>query len=60
MRIILDICPKRFIMGICSKQGGTPMPRSAKCRRVCQMPVHCRFAPEQPSREEPLLLTVGE
>ena len=36
------------------------MPRSAKCRRVCQMPVHCRFAPEQPSREEPLLLTVEE
>ena len=36
------------------------MPRSAKCRRVCQMPAHCRFAPEQPSREEPLLLTVEE
>ena len=24
------------------------------------MPAHCRFAPEQPSREEPLLLTVEE
>jgi predicted DNA-binding protein (UPF0251 family) len=24
------------------------------------MPAHCRFAPEQPSRKEPLLLTVEE
>ena len=36
------------------------MPRSAKCRRVCQMPAHCRFAPEQPSQGEPLCLTVEE
>ena len=36
------------------------MPRSAKCRRVCQMPAHCRFAPDQPSRGEPLCLTVEE
>ena len=36
------------------------MPRSAKCRRVCQMPDHCRFSPEQPSRGEPLFLTVEE
>lgn len=36
------------------------MPRSAKCRRVCQMPAHCRFFPEQPAQGEPLCLTVEE
>ena len=36
------------------------MPRNAKCRRVCQMPAHCRFAPEQPTAKAPLSLTVEE
>ena len=36
------------------------MPRNAKCRRVCQMPAHCRFAPEQPARGEAVVLTVEE
>ena len=36
------------------------MPRNAKCRRVCQMPAHCRFAPEQPARGEAVELTVEE
>ena len=36
------------------------MPRSAKCRRVCQMPAHCRFAPEQPAHGEAVELTVEE
>ena len=35
------------------------MPRSAKCRRVCQMPAHCRFAPEQPAHGEAVELTVA-
>ena len=36
------------------------MPRSAKCRRVCQMPAHCRFAPEQPAHGDAVVLTVEE
>ena len=36
------------------------MPRNAKCRRVCQMPAHCRFAPEQPAPGEAVCLTVEE
>ena len=36
------------------------MPRNAKCRRVCQMPVHCRFSPEQPAHGEAVELTVEE
>lgn len=36
------------------------MPRNAKCRRVCQMPPHCRFAPEQPQPGEAVALTVEE
>ena len=36
------------------------MPRSAKCRRVCQMPSHCRFSPEQPGQKEAVVLTVEE
>ena len=36
------------------------MPRSAKCRRVCRMPAHCRFAPEQPAQGEAVKLTVEE
>ena len=36
------------------------MPRSAKCRRVCQMPAHCRFSPEQPAHGEAVELTVEE
>lgn len=36
------------------------MPRSAKCRRVCHMPDHCRFSPEQPARSEPVVLAVEE
>ena len=36
------------------------MPRSAKCRRVCQMPAHCRFSPEQPAGGEPVVLAVEE
>lgn len=36
------------------------MPRSAKCRRVCRMPVHCRFSPEQPAQGEAVELTVEE
>lgn len=36
------------------------MPRNAKCRRVCQMPVHCRFSPEQPGKPEAVELTVEE
>ena len=36
------------------------MPRSAKCRRVCQMPTHCRFSPEQPAHGEAVELTVEE
>ena len=36
------------------------MPRSAKCRRVCQMPAHCRFSPERPAHREAVELTVEE
>lgn len=36
------------------------MPRSAKCRRVCQMPAHCRFVPEQPVQGAPVALAVEE
>ena len=36
------------------------MPRNAKCRRVCQMPAHCRFSPEQPAHGEAVELTVEE
>lgn len=36
------------------------MPRSTKCRRVCQMPAHCRFFPEQPAKGEPVELAVEE
>lgn len=36
------------------------LPRNAKCRRVCQMPVHCRFSPEQPGKPEAVELTVEE
>lgn len=36
------------------------MPRNAKCRRVCQMPAHCRFSPERPVEREAILLTVEE
>ena len=36
------------------------MPRNAKCRRVCQMPSHCRFSPEQPGQKEAVVLTVEE
>lgn len=36
------------------------MPRNAKCRRVCQLPAHCRFSPEQPVGNEPVVLTVEE
>ena len=36
------------------------MPRSAKCRRVCQMPSHCHFAPERPGEGEAVSLTVEE
>ena len=36
------------------------MPRSAKCRRVCQMPTHCRFSPERPAHREAVELTVEE
>ena len=36
------------------------MPRSVKCRRVCQMPAHCRFAPEQPAQGKAVCLTVEE
>ena len=36
------------------------MPRNAKCRRVCRMPAHCRFAPEQPAQGEAVCLTVEE
>lgn len=36
------------------------MPRSAKCRRVCQMPVHCRFTTEQPAKGAVICLTVEE
>ena len=35
------------------------MPRSAKCRRVCQMPAHCRFSPERPAHREAVELTVA-
>ena len=36
------------------------MPRSAKCRRVCQMPAHCRFHPEGTPSREAVVLTVEE
>ncbi len=36
------------------------MPRSTKCRRVCQMPAHCRFSPEAPTEREAVTLTVEE
>lgn len=36
------------------------MPRSAKCRRVCQMPAHCRFSPDQPAEGGPVVLAVEE
>ncbi|WP_298021365.1 DUF134 domain-containing protein [uncultured Dysosmobacter sp.] len=36
------------------------MPRSAKCRRVCQLPAHCRFSPEQPAQGEAVVLAVEE
>lgn len=36
------------------------MPRSAKCRRVCQMPAHCRFSPELPTQGETVVLAVEE
>lgn len=36
------------------------MPRNAKCRRVCQMPAHCRFSPESPTEQEPVVLSVEE
>ena len=36
------------------------MPRNAKCRRVCQMPAHDRFSPEQPTGQDTILLTVEE
>ena len=36
------------------------MPRNAKCRRVCQLPAHCRFSPEQPGKNEAVELTVEE
>ena len=35
------------------------MPRSAKCRRVCQMPTHCRFSPERPAHREAVELTLA-
>ena len=36
------------------------MPRSAKCRRVCQKPTHCRFSPERPPHREAEELTEEE
>ncbi|WP_295579879.1 DUF134 domain-containing protein [uncultured Oscillibacter sp.] len=36
------------------------MPRTAKCRRVCQLPLHCRFSPERPEGREAVALTVEE
>lgn len=36
------------------------MPRNAKCRRVCQMPAHCRFSPEGPAERKAVTLTVEE
>lgn len=36
------------------------MPRTAKCRRVCQMPAHCRFTPELPADSSAVKLTVEE
>ena len=36
------------------------MPRSAKCRRVCQLPACRRFSPERPAREDAVELTVEE
>ena len=36
------------------------MPRNAKCRRVRQMPAHCRFSPENSAEREPVILTVEE
>ena len=36
------------------------MPRNAKCRRVCQMPAHCRFSPERPTGDAPITLSVEE
>ena len=39
---------------------GHCLPRNAKCRRVCQMPAHCRFSPEQPGAQEAVVLTVEE
>ena len=36
------------------------MPRNAKCRRVCQLPAHCRFSPEQSGKYEAVELTVEE
>lgn len=39
---------------------GHCLPRNAKCRRVCQMPAHCRFSPEQLGAQEAVVLTVEE
>ena len=36
------------------------MPRSAKCRRVCQMPVCRRFSPEESAAEETVTVSVEE
>ena len=36
------------------------MPRNAKCRRVCRMPDHCRFSPDQPAPSGAVELTVEE
>ena len=36
------------------------MPRSAKCRRVCQMPSCRRFSPEEQTAEASVTLTVEE
>ena len=42
-------------------QGGMPMPRPVKCRRVCHFPQTLEFVPVSPSEEkEPVILSVDE
>ena len=36
------------------------MPRNTKCRRICQMPLHCKFSPDAPSPRSPVILSVEE
>ena len=36
------------------------MPRNAKCRRICQMPLHCKFSPDTPTQHSPVILSVEE